>query len=212
MAIKVLIVDDHSVLRAGLLALLSQETGLEIVGEAADGEGAVKKSILLNPDIIVMDISLPGMNGLETAKEILANLPAVKILFLTMHEDVNLIQEALKIGAVGYILKRAVESELINAIKAASRGDLYIDPAMTRELLQSSISPSTVAVAIETITPRETEVLTLLAKGHTNRQVADQLCISIRTVESHRSRIMNKLNLESRVEMVRYARNQGLLD
>ena len=212
MTVRVLIVDDHAVLRSGLRALLIEQADLDIIGEAANGEEAVRKSTELCPDIILLDISLPGMNGLETAKKILTLLPDVKILFLTMHDDINLLQEALDIGARGYILKRAVESELINAIYAAARGDLYIDPAMTMGLLQQPLKPSPSAVITEATTPRETEVLNLIAQGYTNRQVSEMLCISIRTVESHRASIMDKLNLQSRVELVRYARDHGILD
>ena len=212
MTVRVLIVDDHTILRSGLRALLIEQADLDIIGEAANGEEAVRKSTELCPDIILLDISLPGMNGLETAKKILTLLHDAKILFLTMHDDVNLLQEALDIGARGYILKRAVESELINAIYAAARGDLYIDPAMTTGLLQKPPKPPPSLVITEAITPRETEVLNLIAQGYTNRQVSEMLCISIRTVESHRASIMDKLNLQSRVELIRYARDHGMLD
>jgi two-component system response regulator NreC len=212
MAISVFIVDDHSIFRTGLQTLLSEETDLKIVGEAADGKEAVLKAEQLNPEIIVMDINLPGMNGLETTKEILARLPGAKVLFLTVHEDSKMLREALDIGGVGYILKRAVESELINAIRAVARGDMYIYPSMTRAFLKEASTPSPPTGHTEPITTRESEVLTLIARGYTNRQIGEKLCISVRTVESHRANIMDKLNLTSRVELVRYARAHGLLD
>lgn len=212
MSVRIIIVDDHNVLRTGLRALLSTETVLEVVGEAADGEEAIILSKQLHPDVIIMDITMPGINGLETAKKILSDAPGVKVLFLTMHEDVNLLQEALDIGAVGYVLKRAVESELINAIHAVTRGDLYVDPALTRALFQRTASPPPSNLVAESISPRETEVLKLIAQGYTNRQIGDTLCISIRTVESHRANIMQKLNIKSRVELVRYALDHGIFD
>jgi two-component system response regulator NreC len=212
MGIRTLIVDDHGVLRAGLKALLEGETGLDIVGEAADGEIAVQKAIELSPDVVLMDITLPGMDGLEATREILAHLPDTRVLLLTVHEDIALVRKALDIGAAGYILKRALESELINAIHAVWRGDLYIDPAMTRALLQDPPPHPSPGVITEPITPRETEVLALIARGYTNRQIAEKLHLSVRTVESHRANLMDKLDLHSRVELVRYARQNGIFD
>jgi two-component system, NarL family, response regulator NreC len=211
MGIKLLVVDDHGVLRAGLRALLSQEADLEIVGEAADGEEAIRQAIRTRPDIVLMDITLPGINGLQATKEIVTRLPGVRVLMLTVHTDNGLAREALNFGASGYILKQAVESELINAIHAVGRGGLYIDPSITRRLLQSHPQVTPSLSYNEPITPRESEVLQLIARGYTNRQIGEKLCISVRTVESHRANIMEKLNLNSRVELVRYAREHDLL-
>ncbi len=213
MSKRILIADDHGVLRAGLRALLSAEPDLEVLGEAADGDEALRLARELQPDIVLMDINMPGAGGIETTRQLLELRPEVRVLMLTVHEDTCLLQAALQAGAAGYILKRAVESELVNAIQAVARGDLYIHPGMTRGLLKSmgtlpAARPATAAI----LTPRETEVLTLIAKGHTNRQVAEILSLSVRTVESHRASLMDKLELRSRVELVRYAADCGLLD
>jgi two-component system response regulator NreC len=201
------------VLRAGLRALLSAEPDLEVVGEANQGATVLKIAGELKPDIILLDLSMPpGPGGIEVTRELKQKLPGARVLILTVHEDEALLQEAIRMGASGYILKRAVESELIDAIRAVSRGELYVHPAMTRALLNKlGPSPSANAALAEPLTPREIEVLQLIAQGYTNRQTADILSISIRTVESHRSNLMNKLGLSSRVELVRYAKEHHLI-
>lgn len=212
MGIRTLIVDDHGVLRAGLRALLAGEADLEVVGEAADGDEALRMAGELSPEVVLMDITMPGMDGIEATRKLLAEMPSARVLLLTVHADSSLLREALKAGAAGYILKRAVESELINAIRAVARGDLYIDPAMTRALLTEPARNPCRDNLNETLTSRETEVLQLIAGGYTNRQIAEKLTISVRTVEGHRANIMGKLDLRSRVELVRYARETGLID
>ncbi len=213
MAIRILIADDHGVLRAGLRALLNAEPDLEVVGEAADGQGALRLTEELRPDILLLDISMPGPSGIEVTRWVRQARPDTRVLLLTVHEDESMLREAIRAGAAGYIVKRAVESELINAIHAVWRGDLYIHPAMTRALLRdwSSSAPPRRA-PLEPLTPREREVLCLIAQGYTNRQIAEKLSISVRTVESHRANIIGKLGLRSRVELVRYAREHGLLE
>ncbi|HEY5574772.1 MAG TPA: response regulator transcription factor [Anaerolineales bacterium] len=212
MGIRTLIVDDHGVLRAGLRALLASEADLEVVGEAADGDEALRMAGELSPEVVLMDITMPGMDGIEATRKLLAEMPSARVLLLTVHADSSLLREALQAGAAGYILKRAVESELINAIRAVARGDLYIDPAMTRALLTEPARNPCRDNLNETLTSRETEVLQLIAGGYTNRQIAEKLTISVRTVEGHRANIMGKLDLRSRVELVRYARETGLID
>ena len=212
MTIRVLIADDHILLRAGLRALLNSAADFEVIGEASDGTEALNRAKELQPDVVLMDMSMPGCGGIEATRLIREALPDVNVLILTVHEDKSLLQEALRVGASGYILKRALESELINAIKAAARGDLYVHPAMTRALLDNADDPpEDKQGAIEILTPREVEVLRLLANGHTNRQIADMLAISVRTVESHRFNLMSKLHLQSRSELVRYAASHDLL-
>jgi two-component system response regulator NreC len=213
MSIRILIADDHGVLRAGLRALLSAEPDLEVLGEAADGEEALRLSSEINPEVVLLDISMPDSSGIEVTRRLKKMLPEAQVLILTVHEDETLLQEAIEAGAAGYIVKRAAESELIDAIRAVSRGDLYVHPAMTRALLRE-ISPSPVASSspIEAPTPREVDVLRFIAQGYTNRQTAEALSISVRTVESHRANLMNKLNLRSRVELVRYARENGFIE
>jgi DNA-binding NarL/FixJ family response regulator len=211
MPIRILIADDHGVLRAGLRALLNAEPGLEVVGEAGDGDEALSLTRTVQPDIVLMDINMPGCGGIEATRQLKQLQPDVQVLILTVHEDEGLFQEAIRAGAAGYIIKRAVESELVNAIRAVSRGDLYVHPAMTRALFASTtLAPADNQAALETLTAREVEVLRLLAEGHTNRQIADLLTLSVRTVESHRAHLMDKLDLHSRVELVRYATKHGL--
>ncbi len=214
MSIRILIADDHGVLRAGLRALLSAEPELEVVDEASSGSEALTLASELQPDLILLDISMPDLGGIEATRRLKEILPNVRVLILTVHEDESLLQEAIQAGASGYIIKRAVESELIDAIRAVLRGDLYIHPAMTRALLKE-MSPSSSSnnneAPVESLTPRETDVLRLIAQGYTNRQMADMLSISVRTVESHRSNLMGKLDLHSRVELVRYAKENDLI-
>lgn len=212
MTIRVLIADDHILLRAGLRALLNTADDFEVVGEASDGAEALDLARELQPDVVLMDMSMPGCGGIEATRLLREARLDVNILILTVHEDKSLLQEALRVGASGYILKRALESELVNAIRAVARGDLYVHPAMTRALLDNTESPPVEKQnSIDILTPREIEVLRLLANGHTNRQIADLLAISVRTVESHRSNLMGKLNLHSRSELVRYAAQHDLL-
>lgn len=213
MSIRILIADDHGVLRAGLRALLSAEPELEVVDEASSGNEALSLANELQPDLILLDISMPDLGGIEVTRRLKEMLPNTRVLILTVHEDESLLQEAIQAGASGYIVKRAVESELIDAIRAVWRGDLYIHPAMTRALLKE-MSPSQSSnneAPVESLTPRETDVLRLIAQGYTNRQMADMLSISVRTVESHRSNLMGKLDLHSRVELVRYAKENNLI-
>ena len=213
MSLRILIADDHGVLRAGLRALLNSEPDMEVVGEAADGDEALRLTRALHPDVVLMDINMPGCGGIDATRQLMELRSGIRVLVLTVHEDRYLLQEAIQAGAAGYILKRAVESELVDAIKAVARGDMYVHPAMTRALLvDAALVSDTDPVAIDTLTPREVEVLRLIAQGHTNRQVAELLTLSVRTVESHRANLMDKLELHSRVELVRYAAQNGLLE
>jgi two-component system response regulator NreC len=215
MSIRILIADDQGLLRAGLRALLKAETDLEVVGEADNGQETLKLASELQPEVVLLDISLPDLDGIEVTRRLKELLPEVRVLIITVHEDDSLLQEAIKAGAAGYIVKRAVESELIDAIRAVRRGDIYIHPTMTKALLRD-ISPATVTgrqeTQVEALTPRELDVLRLIARGFTNRQMADHLNISVRTVEGHRANLMSKLNLHGRVELVRYARENNLLN
>ena len=213
MPIHILIADDHGVLRAGLRALLNAEPDLEVIAEASDGNDALRLASELRPDIVLLDISMPGPGGIEVTRRLKEALPELRVLILTAHEDESMLREAVQAGAAGYIIKRAVESELINAIHAVWRGDLYVHPAMTRALLrETSLFPVSAEPAVESLTPREIEVLRLIAKGYTNGQVAKELNLSVRTVESHRANLMGKLELRSRVELVRYAMEHGLFE
>ena len=212
MSIRVLIADDHSVIRTGLRALLGSDPELQVIGEAEDGPETVRLVEELGPDVVLLDIGMPGEDGIQVAKRLKAKFPQLRVLFLTMHEDEGLLREAIASGAAGYIIKRADESEIINAIHAAHRGDLYVHPAMTRALVQPR-APERPAGATGgvALTRRELDILKLLARGYTNRQIADELGLSVRTVEGHRANLMGKLGVASRVELVRYAEQHGLL-
>lgn len=211
MKIKIMLVDDHGVLRAGLRALLGSEKDMQVVGEAGSVAEALRLAGELAPDVVLMDISLPDDSGIEATLKLKMRHPKTSILILTIHEDESLLRAAIQSGASGYILKRAVASELVNAIRSVYAGDMYIHPAMTRSLLGESASLSASEENTSTLTAREMDVLRLIAQGFTNRQIADKLSLSIRTVESHRANLMEKLDLHSRVELVRYATKRGLL-
>lgn len=213
MTSKILIADDHWVIRAGLRALLNSTPNVEVVGEAGDGYEVLEKLDTLQPDIILMDLSMPNLDGIETTRQVMKKAPSIKILILTIHEDEGLLKEAIKSGAVGYIVKRAAESELNTAIRAIQQGNMYVHPALTRALMRD-ISPVTepTMIPLEELTPREIDVLRLLARGYTNRQIAEELSISPRTVEGHRANLSNKLGRSSRVDLVNYAEEHGLLD
>jgi two-component system response regulator NreC len=212
MPTRILIADDHGVIRAGLRALLSGLPEIEVIGEAVDGRDTLRKAMELKPNIVIMDLSMPEMGGLEATGQLAQIAPDIRVLILTVHEDESLLKEVVRAGAAGYIIKRAVEDELIHAIRVVARGDMYVHPLMTRVLFSAPPAPTkSKATEIETLTAREIEVLRLLAKGYTNRQIAEQLGISPRTAEGHRANLSGKLGLRSRVELVEYAQQHGLL-
>ncbi len=213
MPIKIIIVDDHGLFRAGLHALLANKPDIEVIGEAADGDTAVHLVSEFQPDLVLMDVSMPRLNGIEATRRIKERYPETFVLALTVHEDESMLREMIRAGASGYIVKRAVESELINAIQAVMQGNLYVHPAMTRVLFNEiSPSPKPPQVNDETLTPREIVVLKLLVRGYTNRQIAQELNISPRTVEGHRSSLVGKLGFHSRVDLINYAEKHGLLE
>jgi two-component system, NarL family, response regulator NreC len=213
MAIRILIADDHGVMRGGLRALLEDEPGIEVVGEASSGEEVIALTQNLQPDIVLMDIGMPGVDGIAATRAIKNTFPDIQVLVLSVYEDESLLRAAIQVGAAGYIIKRAAEDELISAIKVVSRGDMYIHPAITRLLFSQPSPPKpSEEASLETLSPRELEVLGYLARGYTNRQIAETLYISIRTVESHRANIMGKLGLKNRIELVGYAKKYGLME
>jgi two-component system response regulator NreC len=216
MPIRLLVADDHGLLRAGLVALLNAEGGMTVVGEADDEHSAVSMTVEKRPDVVLMDISMPDSGGIEATRRIKQLVPEARILIMTVHEDKGLMQEAIRAGAMGYILKRAIKSELVNAIQAVMRNELYLHPAMARLLFMQTQTPQRqepqlIPEPFEPLTLREIEVLRLIARGYTNSQVAETLHISVRTVEYHRGNLTAKLNLRSRSELMRYAEEKGLV-
>jgi DNA-binding NarL/FixJ family response regulator len=209
--IRILLADDHAVLRAGLKALLSAQPDLEVVGEAADGALAVRLAQELAPDVVVMDIGMPGVGGIDATARIKRELPATKLLILSMHDDQGYLRQALKAGASGYVLKKAADTELLAAIRAAARGEVFLDPAMAGGLIEEVVAPRPARAGALLLSHREREVLRLLARGHTNQQVADRLCIGVKSVETYKARLMDKLGLKGRAELVRYALQHGFL-
>lgn len=211
--IRVLIADDHAIVRTGLRALIHSEPSMELVGEATGGYETIELVEKSQPNVLVLDLSMPDLDGIAVTKKIAPQFPDLRILILTLHEDEALLRAALKSGASGYILKRAAEAELVSAIHTILRGDLYVDPSMVRVLLKDEVAPVvTTSKSTEALTPREIEVLKLIVQGYTNRQIGEELCISLRTAESHRANLSEKLGLHSRVELVRYAREHGLIE
>lgn len=206
--IGVLIVDDHAVLRAGLRTLLNLQPDMEVVGEAAEGLEAAEKVKRLKPDVVLMDISLPGMEGLEVAKKLKKTHPDVKVLILTMHEDRRYLYSALKAGASGYVVKRAAATELIDAIRTVYRGDVFLHPFMAKIVAEDYVEQ---AGTEKGLSDREREVLRLIAEGRTYKEMAKILAVGVKTIETYRERIKEKLSLNTRAELVRYALEKGLL-
>ena len=209
---RVLITDDHAIVRTGLRTLLKTDASLELVAEASGGYEAIDLVEKTRPDVLLLDLSMPDLDGIAVTKRIKPRFPDVRVLILTIHEDQAMLREAIRAGASGYILKRAAEGELISAIHVLMRGDMYIDPAMVRALLEETVSrPAPQPEMAEALTPREIDVLKYIVQGYTNRQIGDELNLSVRTVEGHRANLSGKLGLHSRVDLVRYAREHGLI-
>ena len=209
--IRAVVVDDSPTARDLVVALLNAEQGIEVVGTGASGEDAIRLVKRHKPDVLAMDIRMKGMDGLEATRQLVGLLPNTKILIITMYEDNELVRACIRAGAAGYIIKRASESELVDAIYAIRRGIIYIHPT----LIPSVISPAPLveeqsSAEIDSLSNREVEVLSLIQKGYTNVQIGEKLNISVRTVETHRSNLMGKLGLHGRAELVRYATRHGL--
>lgn len=213
--ICILIADDHAVLRAGLRMLLDAEQDMKVVGEAQDGLEAVERARELQPDVALLDVTMPRAGGLEVLEEIRRVSPRTRVLMLTMHEDAEYLKKTLAAGGSGYILKRAADVELLTAIRAVHRGGTFLHQEHARLLLEGMVDRQRSQESIEdipTLSPREQEVLHLIALGYTNQQAADQLYLSVKTVETYRARVMAKLGLRTRAELVRYAIRCGLLE
>ncbi|MFC7443029.1 response regulator [Laceyella putida] len=214
--VRILIADDHAIVRSGLSLLINSQPHMEVVGTAADGKEAVDLSLQLKPDVVLMDLSMPpGENGLTATKKLKETAPEINILVLTMHDDEEYLFRVLHAGASGYILKSAKDMELINAIQTVSQRAAYLYPSATKTLIQEFLFHVQKGEDVEhynILTEREQEVLTLIAKGYSNKEIAEQLILSVKTVETHKSHIMEKLHLKTRPELVRYALKKGLLD
>ncbi|MDP6421810.1 MAG: response regulator transcription factor [SAR202 cluster bacterium] len=212
--VRILIVDDHALFRQGLRALLETEGMAQVVGEATDGNEAVAKARELGPDVVIMDIGMPGMNGLEASRIITQQSPETKVIILTVYDSDNYFFEALDSGASGYVLKQAAFTDLQMALDAVRRDGVFLYPSLARRLVQDYVDrmgSGEERTAYLTLSPREGEVLELIADGRTSREIADLLTISVNTVQTHRSHIMEKLNLHSRAELMRYAVRMGLV-
>ena len=212
--IRILLADDHTILREGLRILLDAETDMQVVGEAEDGRQAVKMTGELTPDVVLMDISMPLLNGLEATCQIKRQHPGVKVLILSMHDNEEYIRLALARGAMGYLLKDSESHELLEAIRAVQRGEAVLSPAVTRLVIEDALRWGDLQTSQESdgLSPREREVLQLIAEGYTNKEIADILCISIKTVQAHRANLMAKLDLHDRGELIKYAIQKKIIE
>lgn len=212
--IRVLLADDHAVLRSGLRLLLTGTNEYEIVGEASSGTETLSLAEQLQPDLILLDLSMPALGGLEALPTLRKLVPSARILILTMHDDPQYLRQALKHGASGYVLKKAADAELLSALRAVLRGEVYVHPSMTRVLLED-ILPETQSrnheQSWDALSEREQEVLKMVALGHTSAEIADRLSLSAKTVETYRARGMEKLGLRSRAALVKFALQEGLM-
>jgi len=212
---RILIVEDHTLLRAGLRALLLQDPGLEIVGESDNGRDAIRSIGSLNPHLVLMDLSMPGMNGIEAITDIKRRYPEIKILVLTVHKTDEYIHESLRAGADGYILKDATHDELRVAVRSVLNGKIYLSPDISSNVISGYLGSGrggeSLASPWDTLTHREREVLKLVAEGHPNKYIADYLCLSVKTVEKHRSNLMKKLDLHNASTLTAYAIEKGLV-
>lgn len=211
--IRVLIADDHAVLRDGIRALLTPAEDIEVVGEAADGAEAIEACRTLRPDLVLMDIAMPGLGGLEATLQIRKELPDVKVLVLTQYEDREYVRRFLKLGVSGYVLKKAAGAELVAAVRAASKGGLVLDPEIARDAIRKPEEPAaaTAADPYDSLTDREKQVLKLIAEGRSNKEVAELLDISVKTAMSHREHVMEKLGVHSRTDLIRFALRKGVI-
>lgn len=213
--VRILIADDHAIVRSGVRMLLSSQPDFTVVGEASDGREAVQKALDLKPDVVIMDLSMPpGKDGISATVELKKAAPEIDILILTMHDDEEYFFRVLQAGASGYIIKNALDSELISAVRAVSRGQAYLYPTAAKRLVADFLQHAEKGEQLDiynTLSEREREILTLIAKGYANKEIADLLVISVKTVESHKARIMDKLGLHTRPELVDYAIKKGLL-
>lgn len=216
--IRVMIADDHAILRAGLRSLLALQEDMELIAEAIDGQDAVQKAEVNKPDVLLMDITMPGMNGIEALKHVRKVSPTSRVLILTMHDDHAYLRSVLAAGGSGYLVKRAADTELLAAIRTVHQGRSYIDVGLDNNQLQAVLdndeqeSTDSGGRSLDTLSERERQVLELVALGYTHKEVGEELSVSVKTVETYRSRLSEKLGLRSRAELVKFALDRGLLD
>ena len=214
-AIRVAVVDDHTLMRQGTVGLLGSQPDIEIAGEADSGRAALELVAIAEPDVVLMDIAMPGMSGLDATREIRQRFPSVNVVIVTMHERDDYFFEALRAGASGYVLKGADIEELLSAVRAAYRGEVYLQPSASKALVADYLARAAKGEdrdRYDGLTDREREILRLLAQGLTTREIAEELVISPHTVQSHRDRIMSKLDLHTKAALVRYAVDRGLIE
>ncbi len=213
--IRVLVADDHTIVREGVRILLEAQPDIEVVAEAADGQEAVTKVRALHPDIVLIDIAMPNLNGLEATRSIKREFPEIHVIGLTMYESDDYFFQLLSAGASGYVLKKAASGDLLAAVRAVYAGDVFLYPSVARRLLSDyliRVQSGEEKNSYDGLTERERQVLKLIAEGHTNQTIAEKLFISPSTVQTHRSRLMQRLNLHSRADLIQYAVRKGLLD
>ncbi len=212
--IRIILADDHTVIRSGLKLLLERQPDLQVVGEAANGRQAVDSAAALEPQVAVLDIAMPQMNGIEATRQIVARNPAVSVVILSMHSDEGYVMRALQAGAKAYLLKDSAEADLIRAVRAVSEGKSFFSPAVSRMLLEDymrQMQQKGASDSYELLTSREREVLQLIAEGKSNKEIATLLNLSLHTVETHRTRVLQKLNLHSVPELILYAVRKGII-
>ncbi len=212
--IKILIADDHKILRQGIRSLLASQLDIEVIGETSDGPETLKETFRLKPDVVLMDIGMPNLNGFEATRQIKKKLPEVKILILTMYRDDEYVLQALHSGASGYVLKDVAVEELVSAIRAVYNNQYYLCPSISRSVIEASLGKTERAEKepYTLLTSREREILQLIAEGYTNKEVAAKLFISAKTVDAHRSHIMEKLDIHEVAQLVKYAIRKGITD
>lgn len=213
--IRILLADDHAVLRSGLRLLINSQSDMEVVGEAGDGLKAIEKAVQLKPDIVLMDITMPAMGGIEATQQIKKEMPETRVLALTVHDDAAHLKRFLEAGASGYVPKKAADVQLLEAIRVVYKGEAYLHPSQASMLVESIKKGEGLAGSgqdeVDILSPRERKVLELIAQGYTNQEAAEELFLSVKTVETYKARLMEKLNLKSRADIIRYALQKGIL-